>query len=190
MCIPCGFTLQTRQVFLGQSRRSRHTLCVPQLSSVRGQRGHARVRHKGKGWHIAAYLSVVQRGHDEALCEVVEVLGQDELVVALLPAARVQEAALHPARSKQTNAHAQRSTDMRRKKKRCRWGTYDNGSFITGGEADDKHTHLHARKEEGRHGRLDSRTAAESNGSGCSCRCRYRDCCCWGMSPERGGSSR
>ena len=42
------------------------------------------------------YLSVVEEGHEEALDKVVQVLGQDQLVVAVLHTAVVQQAALHP----------------------------------------------------------------------------------------------
>lgn len=44
-----------------------------------------------------AHLSVVDHGHEEGLDEVIEVLGQHELVVPVLEAARVQQPALHAA---------------------------------------------------------------------------------------------
>lgn len=53
---------------------------------------------RGRGV-IFTHLTVVQRRHDEALGEIIEVLRQDELVVAVITAARVQQSALHPDRA-------------------------------------------------------------------------------------------
>lgn len=47
------------------------------------------------------YLAVVQRGHDERLRQVIQVLAQNQLVVAVVAAAAVQQPPLH-ARTKST----------------------------------------------------------------------------------------